>query len=635
MNARDKKLGIGEDITRRDFVGTTLVGAGAALLSGCSPREVATERDPEPEVHPWTGYGGVGDYATSNGNTQAVIDAAHLIRDGKHGPLAAAAEESGEVFDVIVVGGGFAGLGAAFQFQEQSEGKTCLILENHPVYGGEARENEFEVDGHRLFGPQGSNGFMPPVGRTTLSDDVWHAVGMPTEYAFADEDDDFGLRVAHDSYDGMFWGERNLDLAHYFKDGEGGRWERNIWEDDLARTPWPEDLRADMLRAYVGTETAREMDGRGPEELGPWLDGMSYASYLVDTLKLDRRIVSFLDPILAISDYGCSCDAISAYAAYLLQMPGMRGYFTADTFDFSQIKIMSFPGGNTTYARCIARHLIPESIPGEGFEPVVAGKIHFSALDRPGSPTRMRLEATVIDVHESGDEVEVTYVRHGEAHKVRARSVVMATGGWVARNIVSDMPEAVREAYSQFHHAPVLVVNVALRNWRFLEKLGFAAARWYDGFGFFGSVRAPMKIGDQTPPYHPDQPMVMTFYVPFQQAGRDIGTQTALGRARLLAKSYLDYEREIREHMQELFSPGGFDARRDIAGIILNRWGHAYIAPQPGFYFGGEGGSGLAHPIKQGHGRIFYGHSELGARMNYRNAIAEGGRAAEQAVKVV
>ena len=30
-----------------------------------------------------------------------------------------------------------------------------------------------------------------------------------------------------------------------------------------------------------------------------------------------------------------------------------------------------------------------------------------------------------------------------------------------------------------------------------------------------------------------------------------------------------------------MFAPGGFDPRRDIAGIILNRWGHAYVNPQP------------------------------------------------------
>ena len=111
--------------------------------------------------------------------------------------------------------------------------------------------------------------------------------------------------------------------------------------------------------------------------------------------------------------------------------------------------------------------------------------------------------------------------------------------------------------------------------------------------------------------------------------------QGTIGRGELLGKIYIDYEREIRTHMNDIFGAAGFDAKKDIAGIILNRWGHAYISPEPGFYFGEKDGGGLADPIKKGHGRIFYGHSELGSRMNYRNALAEGGRAGEQAAEIL
>jgi len=31
--------------------------------------------------------------------------------------------------------------------------------------------------------------------------------------------------------------------------------------------------------------------------------------------------------------------------------------------------------------------------------------------------------------------------------------------------------------------------------------------------------------------------------------------------------------------MVKMFSAGGFDPKRDVAGIVLNRWGHAYITP--------------------------------------------------------
>ena len=633
LSSLDRRLGVGNPMTRRDFVGSTLVGAGASLLSGCAPLATAPQSIQTRGLHPWDGYGGVGDYATSNGNTQAVMDAAHVLRDGTQARALASASATGETFDLAVVGGGFAGLAAAFQFhanrQEEKEG-TCLILDNHPVFGGEAKENEFSVGGYRLFSPQGSNGFMPPAGRTTLSDDVWRAVGMPMEYEFADAGETFGLRLAHDSYDAMFWGEPKLDVGHFFRDANGGRWVKNIWEDGLARTPWSERLRRDMLRAATGEET-----GHGMEGLGPWLDSMSYRDYLVRELELHSGVADWIDPVLAISNYGFGSDVISAYAAYLLQLPGMKGYFVADTFDFTQIKIMSFPGGNTTYARYIAKFLIPDAIPGEGLENIAHGRIDFSALDRAGAPTRLRLGATAIDVRHEGDAVRVIYLRNGRAEQVRARTVVISASGQMARRIVADMPGPIRNNYAQFHHGAVLVANVALNNWRFLHRLGIGAGRWYDGFGFIGSIRAPMKVGGQTAPYHPDLPTVMTFYVPFYTPGLDIDTQGRIGRAQLLGKSYLDYEREIRAHMNDLFGPAGFDARRDIAGIILNRWGHAYIGPQPGFYFGGEDGEGLTAPMKKGHGRIFYGHSELGWRMNYRNAIAEGGRAGEQAAQAL
>ena len=629
LTRQDRLLGVGSPIARRDFVGSTLVGAGAALLAGCAPAQMLREAASAAGYDPWTGYGGVGDYASSNGNTKAVMDAAHLVRDGRKQELVAAARPTGEIFDLAVVGGGFSGLAAAYQFQAKAGGKTCLILENHPVFGGEAKENEFRVRGHRLFGPQGSNGFLPPPGRDTLSDDIWREVGMPMEYRFADAHEDFGLKTAHDSYDAMFWGERNLDVGHLFRGANGAlRWERNIWSDDLARTPWSPRLRRDMLRAFTGRETAHENEG-----LGPWLDSMTYQDYLEKELGCDPGVAQYLDPILAIADYAFSCDVISAYGAYLIQMPGMRGYFQADTMNFEAVKIMSFPGGNGAYARHIAKRLIPGAILGESFEDIVHGRIDFAALDRPGAPTRLRLNASVVDVRQAGPGVELVYVRNGRPEKVAAKCAVLAAGGWAARRTVSNMPEAIQAAYRQFHHGPVLVANVALDNWRFLERLGFAAARWHEGFGFFGSIRAPMQVGGKMAPFHPDQPMVMTFYVPFHRRGQPIEVQGIVGRAELLSKSYLDYEREIRAHMTELFAPGGFDARRDIAGIVLNRWGHAYIAPQPGFYFGGPDGAGLAAPIKQGHDRIFYGHSELGARMNYRNAIAEGGRAGEQAAR--
>src|SRR5215471_12347870 len=66
----------------------------------------------------WTGNGGVGDYANSNGNTQEVIEAGHQIRD-RVVETRRDAIDTGEVFDCVVVGGGISGLAAALCFQRE------------------------------------------------------------------------------------------------------------------------------------------------------------------------------------------------------------------------------------------------------------------------------------------------------------------------------------------------------------------------------------------------------------------------------------------------------------------------------------------------------------------------------------
>ncbi len=147
-------------ITRRDFVNGVLVGAGAALLPGGSYAFGGSSRlDLSPSGSAWTGYGGVGDYRWSNGNTEAVRDAAHGIRDRTYPGDAQLPID--ETVDMVVVGGGFSGITAAYEFNKRRKaGQTCLLLENHPIFGGEAKQNEFDVDGHRLVAPQGSNGAL-------------------------------------------------------------------------------------------------------------------------------------------------------------------------------------------------------------------------------------------------------------------------------------------------------------------------------------------------------------------------------------------------------------------------------------------------------------------------------------------
>src|SRR5207253_1041283 len=40
----------------------------------------------------------------------------------------------------------------------------CLVIDNHSIFGGEAKRNEFRVGGKTLIGHQGSAVFFPPRG---------------------------------------------------------------------------------------------------------------------------------------------------------------------------------------------------------------------------------------------------------------------------------------------------------------------------------------------------------------------------------------------------------------------------------------------------------------------------------------
>ena len=229
-----------------------------------------------------------------------------------------------------------------------------------------------------------------------------------------------------------------------------------------------------------------------------------------------------------------------------------------------------------------------------------------------------------------GKNVTVTYLHDGKLYRLKARSVVMSCGSRLSRKVVTNLPVSYSEAYNQFHVSPILVVNVALTNWRFLYQLGFTACKWSSGFGFGCNIRKPMYVGSYRPPLHPDKPTLLTFYVSFHQPGLPIEEQGESGRKKLLGTSYAEFESAIVEKMRQLFSDAGFKAEKDIAGIILNRWTFAYVNPQPGFYFGKDGKPAPRDIIRKPFGHIAFAHAELNGHQHWVAAVDEGRRAARQ-----
>jgi len=486
-----------------------------------------------------------------------------------------------------------------------------------------------------LTGPQGSNDAVVPRADNTYAHvvDLWDEIGMPRSYEYVDPSGvDASMKFARDNYEPMFWNEGASTLGYYFDRPFATKraWVVDPWSDDLARAP----ISADVRRNWVQWKKHAPVLSRGDAaSTDRWLDSMSYGDLIVRELGLSRDVFRLSDPIVATGDYGVSSDAVSAYAAKLLGLPGTAENDPGtDTF--------SFPGGNAATLRHIVKALLPDAITGSrSFADVLFAPINFDALDRP-QPTRIRLQATVVAVRHDGppescDLVSVTYATGGELSRVRAKAVIVAAGGWIARRIVRDLPPPYVAAYAQFHHGPILVANVAVHNWKAFARLGVAAAHWFDGFGFFVNLRQPMKIDGAPVPLDPSRPAMLTFYVGFPKPGTPIDRQTSEARAMLFGTSYADFEVQIRRQLQTMLGSSGFDARRDIAGIVFNRWGHAYIAPQPGFYYGTPGSAAPLEVIRERYGRVAFGHSELSGRQSWGRAAQESRRALKQVLEVI
>jgi spermidine dehydrogenase len=601
-------------ITRRDFVNGGLAGAGASLLNACAPAERATA------VDPWTGYGGIGDYAKANGNTRQVIDAAHRIRDrvfdGK------AATDTGETYDAVIVGGGFGGLGALHELRRRKPNGRFLILDNSPVFGGYAKANLFDVDGYRVASAQASMNFMAPA---TPEDRVgyWDEFGLPSEIRFADREyGDRRIKFPKATSSPLYVGEQSATTGYFF--GSKG-WATDIWNGDLARAHWPQPMKNALLALRARRREGRVEEGQEARRL----DRMTFADFATRELGATPEALAYITKGMCISG-----PQISAYGAQSL--PNLERYAEGSAGAKAGERFVSFADGNTVLARHFVKAAWPDAIKGPStLDAIATGALDPAAFDRPGAPCRMRLGATVVRLAHKGDpaaadQVEVIYEKGGKLYRIAAKGAVMAVGQWVSKHVIADLPAERRAAADRHLYAPILIANVALTNWRFLDRLGFAAMRWFDGFGFYASVRRPAITGGRPAPFHPDKPIVMTIYAPMQYPDLPLEAQGPAGRADMFGTSYADYEQQIIGQMQALFSAGGFEPRRDVAGIILNRWGHAFITPPPGFFFGTGGGPAPSKLALERFGRIVFTSSA-----DWLGTALGGKRAAEQILPLI
>ena len=626
---KDRELGMARAITRRDFLNGAALGAGASLVAGAlSPSQLLAagildepQLDKAPDYYPPAKQG-------MRGNHDGSFAMAHRMRDGENAGALGEAAETGESYDLVVVGGGISGLAAAYRFRQKT-GKDAkiLVLDNHDDFGGHAKRNEFQVGGRMVLSYGGTQSIESPGSYSAEAKNLLKELGINTKEFYKAYDRNLYSQLGTAAF---------FDKETFGEDRLVAGMNTTPWLEFLAKSPLREPVRNDIARVY--TEKVDYLKGKSRKEKIELLSKISYSEFLTKCCKLTPDALPFFQTFT--HDLFCvGIEAVPAYACY--EEGDDYGSFTYAGFDGLGLPprekeepyIFHFPDGNASVARLLVRSLIPAAVPGSSMDDVVTARADYSQLDRADNAVRVRLNSTAVEVKHSGEaatakEVRVTYVRAGKPYTVKGNYCVLACYNVMIPYICQELPEAQKEALSYLVKAPLVYTHVALRNWSSFSKLGIHQIVAPGGYHTFTALDFPVSLGQYEFPRQPDQPAVLFMLRTPCSPGLPVRDQNRAGRAELLQTPFPKFERNIRDQLARMLGSAGFDPATDITGITVNRWAHGYAYTPFGLdtpeWTDGE------QPWVRGrkrYGRIAIANSDAGANAYTDVAIDQGYRA--------
>ena len=588
---RDKALGMDRAIDRRDFlngvaVGLGALGAGALGTSPALAQAAAIWPQDKPGYYPPALSGLRGTHVGS-------FEPAHALRDGAFWEGAGAPLDSGETYDLVVVGGGISGLSAAHFYKAAKPDARILVLDNHDDFGGHAKRNEYHLDGRLHLMNGGTLEIDSPRPYSAVADGLLKTLGIePEALAKACNKPEIyktlGLKGAI-FFDKETFGEDRLVVGGISEDEEATP---EAWRAYLARCPLTEVQQRDILR--IETADIDYMPGLSSEAKKDRLSRISYRDFLLDIVKADPSVIPYYQTRTN-DEQGVGIDAMTALDCWAFDLPGFQGLklkpgsaprmgFTPAGYADGGSYKFHFPDGNATIARLLVRRLVPGALPGQDARDIVTAKADYSRLDRPDNAVRIRLSSIVVRARNIGDPaaakgVEVAYVRGGKLYSVRGQACVLAGWNMMIPYICPELPEPQKAALHELVKTPLIYTTVALRNWTAFQKLGLQGARAPGAYYCSMRLNPAVDIGDYKAERSPERPILVHLTRTPCQPGLNEADQNRAGRAEVLATSFETFERNTREQLARMLGPGGFDPARDITGITVNRWPHGY-APE-------------------------------------------------------
>ncbi len=475
----------------------------------------------------------------------------HLLRDGAPRTSSAPPERA----DLVVVGSGVSGLSAAWR--AAAAGVSSIVLELEPFVGGTSTSDEANGTPY----PWGAHYVAAPNVEARAALRLLEAIGAVTGWDAANRPTFDPLRLCHAPSERLFW---------------RGAWIEGLFPDDLDREDAAEVARfAQIEEDFFEREGSDgrpaftipiERSSRDPDLLA--LDRMSMSAWL-DREGFRSPFLRWMVRYACLDDFGGEPDDISAWA-------GLH-YFAARKLRSAELAgshFLVWPEGNGRLVRALVE------------------------LGRPS--VRTGALATAIEPTRDGAMVHFLDVERGEARRIAARAVVVATPAFVARRLLASAPALPDRAAS-----PWLVANLHV-DWPFDPDRAWDSVLYDgEGLGYVDARHQMTELKDGT---------VLTYYRAY--GGADVrGT-----RAALLGATWDDLATAVVRDL----APAHPGLRASIDRLDLMVWGHAMPRPRPGFL----GDSPFEAPVLLAP-NVGWAHVDQSGVALFEEALGRGVRAAE------